>query len=59
MKSRRSCNKEASLASALKAEGFGADVKADFLTAGSAWPRSRSPRPSWLDGMLQEELWPG
>ena len=35
------------------AEGFWADVKADFLTAGSAWLRRRSPRPSSLDGMLR------
>lgn len=53
MKPRRNYNKEAlSLAPAL-AEGFQADVKGDFLTAGSAWLWRHSPRPSSLDGMLQ------
>lgn len=53
MKPRRNYNKEAgSLARAL-AEGFRADVKADFLTAGSAWLRCCSSRPSSLEGMLR------
>lgn len=60
MKPPRNYNKEALSLSRALAEGFGADVKADFLTAGSAWLRRRSPRPSALDGMLRtEELWLG